>query len=93
MERASSPERQGIAEAPRRALGAAQAWSGGHRYALLHSVRIALVVGPTLVLANNFDHVLKLSLPRHFWPKALATLLVPFFVSLYSALRYACRRP
>jgi len=56
-------------------------------------VRIALVVGPTLVLANNFDHVLKLSLPRHFWPKALATLLVPFFVSLYSALRYACRRP
>lgn len=66
-------------------------WLSRHRSAVRQSVRIALVVGPSLVLVNNYDSILRMAVPEHFWLKAVATFLVPFFVSLYSAVRYASR--
>ncbi len=55
--------------------------------AFRQAFNVASVVGPILVLFNNADHFWARSLPRHFVVKSLLTLVVPFFVSLYSSLR------
>ncbi len=57
---------------------------GGFRSVVKRSVLVAMVVGPTLTLINQWDAVIALEGVR--WGTAGLTMLVPFCVSCLSGL-------
>ena len=54
---------------------------------VIWAVKVALVVGPVLILINQYDTLLHNELSLHLCFKILLTFLVPFCVSAYSSAR------
>ena len=60
------------------------------RETVLRALKVALVVGPILILINHHDALLRLELHRHLYFKILLTFLVPYCVSAYSSASAYC---
>ena len=67
-------------------------WIREHRADLSQAARVALIVGPFLVVINNLDVLSAGRLPAHFGLKVVLTFVVPFLVSLYSSVARGHRR-
>lgn len=57
------------------------------RDTLIRAVKVALIVGPILIIINHYDTLLHNELTLHLCFKILLTFLVPFSVSAYSSAR------
>ena len=54
------------------------------------ALKVALVVGPILIIINHYDALLSLELHRHLYFKIALTFLVPYCVSAYSSAQAYC---
>lgn len=54
------------------------------------AIKVALVVGPILILINHHDALLRFELDNRLYFKIVLTFLVPFCVSAYSSARAYC---
>jgi len=54
---------------------------------IIRAVKVALVVGPILIIINHYDTFLHYELSLILCFKILLTFLVPFCVSAYSSAR------
>ena len=55
------------------------------RETVLRAIKVALIVGPILIIINHHDSLLHLELTKHLYIKIVLTFLVPFCVSAYSS--------
>jgi hypothetical protein len=60
------------------------------RETVLRAIKVALVVGPILIIINHHDALLRLELHRHLYFKIILTFLVPYCVSAYSSAQAYC---
>jgi len=51
------------------------------------ALRVALIVGPILIIINHHDAIIELKLSYLFFLKSVLTFLVPYSVSAYSSAR------
>ncbi len=49
------------------------------------AVRVALIVGPVLILINHYDEIIHLNFSWIFFLKSTLTFFVPYCVSAYSS--------
>ncbi len=52
---------------------------------VLRAIKVALVVGPVLIIINHHDAFLGLEFTQHLYIKIILTFLVPYCVSAYSS--------
>ena len=57
------------------------------RETVLRAIRVALVIGPILIIINHHDQLLELNLTPRLALKCILTFLVPYCVSAYSSAR------
>ncbi len=58
------------------------------RYETIYrATKVAIIVGPILIIINHHDSLLHLELSKHLYFKIVLTFLVPFCVSAYSSAR------
>jgi len=58
------------------------------RYETIYrAIKVAIIVGPILIIINHHDSLLHLELSNHLYFKIALTFLVPFCVSAYSSAR------
>jgi len=55
------------------------------RETILRAIKVALVVGPILIVINHHDSLLQFEFSHRLYFKFMLTFLVPFFVSAYSS--------
>lgn len=55
------------------------------RETVLRALKVALVVGPILIIINHHDLLLRFEFSRHLYFKFMLTFLVPYCVSAYSS--------
>ena len=55
------------------------------RETVLRAIRVALVVGPILIIINHHDLLIDREFNGHLYFKIMLTFLVPFCVSAYSS--------
>jgi len=55
------------------------------RETILRAIKVALVVGPILIVINHYDSLLQFEFSHHLYFKFMLTFLVPFLVSAYSS--------
>ena len=60
------------------------------RETVLRAIKVALVVGPILILINHYDSLLQFEFSHHLYFKFMLTFLVPFCVSAYSSAQAYC---
>jgi len=54
---------------------------------IYRAIKVAIIVGPILIIINHPDSLLRLKLTNHLYFKIVLTFLVPFCVSAYSSAR------
>ena len=52
---------------------------------IYRAVKVALVVGPILIIINHHDVFLRLEFTQHLYLKIILTFMVPYCVSAYSS--------
>lgn len=57
------------------------------RETVLRAIRVALVIGPILIIINHHDQLLELDLTPRLVLKCILTFFVPYCVSAYSSAR------
>jgi len=57
---------------------------------ILRAIKVALVVGPILIIINHHDSLLQLEFSNSLYFKFMLTFLVPFCVSAYSSAQAYC---
>lgn len=57
---------------------------------MLRAIRVALVVGPILIIINHHDALLNLEFHNDLYFKFILTFFVPYCVSAYSSARAYC---
>lgn len=57
------------------------------RETVLRAIRVALVIGPILIIINHHDQLLELDLTPRLALKCILTFFVPYCVSAYSSAR------
>ena len=55
------------------------------RETIIRAIKVALVVGPILIIINHHDSILNYELSNHLYFKIALTFLVPYCVSAYSS--------
>ncbi len=60
------------------------------RETVLRAIKVALVVGPVLIIINHHDSLLQFEVSNHLYFKFMLTFLVPFCVSAYSSAQAYC---
>ncbi len=60
------------------------------RETVLRALKVAMVVGPILIIINHHDAILSMELHRHLYIKIALTFLVPYCVSAYSSAQAYC---
>jgi hypothetical protein len=55
------------------------------RETILRAIKVALVVGPILIIINHHDSLLQFEFSHRLYFKFMLTFLVPFCVSAYSS--------
>ncbi|MEM7008331.1 MAG: nitrate/nitrite transporter NrtS [Thermodesulfobacteriota bacterium] len=60
------------------------------RETVVRALKVALVVGPILIVINHHDSLLSLELHRQLYFKIALTFLVPYCVSAYSSASAYC---
>lgn len=60
------------------------------RETVLRAIKVAMVVGPILIIINHHDAILSMELHRHLYIKIALTFLVPYCVSAYSSAQAYC---
>ena len=60
------------------------------RETVLRAIKVALVVGPILIIINHYDALLRFELHHHLYFKIALTFLVPYCVSAYSSAQAYC---
>lgn len=60
------------------------------RETIFRAIKVALVVGPILIIINHHDSLLNLELSHDLYLKIALTFLVPFCVSAYSSAQAYC---
>ena len=60
------------------------------RETVFRAIKVAMVVGPILIIINHHDALLSLELHRHLYFKIALTFLVPYCVSAYSSAQAYC---
>ena len=60
------------------------------RETVIRALKVAMVVGPILIIINHFDAILSLELHQHLYFKIALTFLVPYCVSAYSSAQAYC---
>jgi len=57
------------------------------RETVLRAIKVALVVGPILIIINHHDALVKFEFNDHLLSKFVLTFFVPYCVSAYSSAR------
>ena len=60
------------------------------RETVVRAIKVAVIVGPILIIINHHDALLSLELHRHLYVKIALTFLVPYCVSAYSSASAYC---
>ena len=60
------------------------------RETIVRAIKVALVVGPILIIINHHDSILNFELSNNLYFKFALTFLVPFCVSAYSSAQAYC---
>lgn len=60
------------------------------RETVIRAIKVAMVVGPILIVINHHDALLSMELHRHLYIKIVLTFLVPYCVSAYSSAQAYC---
>ena len=60
------------------------------RETVLRAIKVALVVGPILIIINHHDALLKFEFNNHLYFKCFLTFFVPDCVSAYSSAQAYC---
>jgi hypothetical protein len=60
------------------------------RETVLRAIRVALVVGPILIIINHHDALLKFEFNDDLYFKFVLTFFVPYCVSAYSSAQAYC---
>ncbi len=60
------------------------------RETVVRAIKVAVIVGPILIIINHHDALLSLELHRHMYLKIALTFLVPYCVSAYSSASAYC---
>ncbi len=55
------------------------------RETVVRAIKVAVIVGPILIIINHHDALLRFELHHHLYIKIALTFLVPYFVSAYSS--------
>jgi hypothetical protein len=60
------------------------------RETVLRAIKVALVVGPILIIINHYDVLMKIEINNHLYFKCFLTFFVPYCVSAYSSAQAYC---
>ena len=60
------------------------------RETIIRAIKVALVVGPILIIINHHDSILNYELSNNLYFKFALTFLVPYCVSAYSSAQAYC---
>jgi len=60
------------------------------RETVLRAIKVALVVGPILIIINHHDVLLNLEFSNDLYFKCFLTFFVPYCVSAYSSAQAYC---